>query len=525
MEKEKIFSKFSSKDYNNQLETILEEKKYPEIIKNLLLSMLYNIETAYKDYSTVKKEIENKNTYIEEILEIIKEKCDKIIIPEENSEEMNELRTTGTNYLVDMINKTIYIIHPNEKILLYTLYKINNKQIYLEEKYNLIRNAFSKLLNVGENSNKMEVIRDFNGWTWDVEPKEIYGESTSNIIYQNLIYLLNIETVRKWTAKETTMDYIFTLEEELKNKYGEELKEKILDYIYKISIIICVQKNAREKARLLEEKEEIQNEFDKMSERKEYLQELSNTRKEQLEIIKSIDEILNDKELLLKEFEIRNSKRAKYNQIYNLNHMKEILNKERKKALNKMEEASKLLEPNYFVSVKQELENKLDLLSVLDVENYEKEKNKYLLQLQKVFLECIEIQIKNATEKADIINLIYKLRYYNFLYLTRNKQIKDVSELSKKLDNIQCELMLKACESKIFTRISKSVKENYEIIKNVFTSKIISLENINVEIKINRIQTQVNIYDKELFEKSIIIPRNLKENLDVKQNKKIKIIQ
>ena len=173
MEKEKIFSKFTSRDYNNELEIILESKKYPEVIKNLLLSMLYKIETAYKDYSTVKKVTENKNLYIEEILEIIKDKCDNIIIPKENSEEMNELISTGTNYYVDSINKTIYIIHPNEKVLLYALYKISDKQIYLDEKYTLVRNSLSQLLNVGENLNKMEVIRDFNGWNWDIEPREI----------------------------------------------------------------------------------------------------------------------------------------------------------------------------------------------------------------------------------------------------------------------------------------------------------------------------------------------------------------
>ena len=46
MEKEKILSKLNAKDYNNELEMILEEKDFSSNIKNLLLSMLYKIEAG-----------------------------------------------------------------------------------------------------------------------------------------------------------------------------------------------------------------------------------------------------------------------------------------------------------------------------------------------------------------------------------------------------------------------------------------------------------------------------------------------
>lgn len=46
MEKEKIL--FKIRDYNNELEKILEKKSFSESTKNLLLSMLYKIETAYR---------------------------------------------------------------------------------------------------------------------------------------------------------------------------------------------------------------------------------------------------------------------------------------------------------------------------------------------------------------------------------------------------------------------------------------------------------------------------------------------
>ena len=48
-----IFSKII-KDYNNELEIILEQKAFSSDVKNLLLSMLYKIENAYEDYKKVK---------------------------------------------------------------------------------------------------------------------------------------------------------------------------------------------------------------------------------------------------------------------------------------------------------------------------------------------------------------------------------------------------------------------------------------------------------------------------------------
>ena len=70
MKTEKFFSKLTPKDYNNQLEKILEKKGFSTNAKNLLLSMLYKIEAAYKDYETVKVMVESKNEYIEKVLKM-----------------------------------------------------------------------------------------------------------------------------------------------------------------------------------------------------------------------------------------------------------------------------------------------------------------------------------------------------------------------------------------------------------------------------------------------------------------------
>ena len=47
LDKEEIFSKLNIKDYNNQLEDVLEKKSFSEGTKNILLNILYKLETSY----------------------------------------------------------------------------------------------------------------------------------------------------------------------------------------------------------------------------------------------------------------------------------------------------------------------------------------------------------------------------------------------------------------------------------------------------------------------------------------------
>ena len=75
MQGKQFFSKLNRKDYNNQVELILDKKEFTADIKNLILSMFYKIETAYDDYKIVKPFAEEKSVFIEEIMRILKENC------------------------------------------------------------------------------------------------------------------------------------------------------------------------------------------------------------------------------------------------------------------------------------------------------------------------------------------------------------------------------------------------------------------------------------------------------------------
>ena len=81
MKKSDIILKFQSN--NNKLETVLNSKKFSGGVKNLLLSMQYNINSAYNEYARIKiiqmienlEDIELVNASSEEGTEFLKERC------------------------------------------------------------------------------------------------------------------------------------------------------------------------------------------------------------------------------------------------------------------------------------------------------------------------------------------------------------------------------------------------------------------------------------------------------------------
>ena len=47
--KQNILGKIVQKDFNNELEKVIETKDFDEEVKNLLLGILYKVDVSYKD--------------------------------------------------------------------------------------------------------------------------------------------------------------------------------------------------------------------------------------------------------------------------------------------------------------------------------------------------------------------------------------------------------------------------------------------------------------------------------------------
>ena len=234
MEKRKILSKLNIdiKDYNNELEKILENKLFSYDVKNLLLSMLYKIENAYKDYETVKVEVPSKREYIENILTIIKEKCLKIYLVKSGTPEAEDLERNNITFKVDRNNGEIVCIQ-NELVILTAILKLDITKSLIEMPYEYMETPIFKLLEYGKIDSEVEVIRDFNGWSWDIDKNNI-NDIEYNYIYKTMILLnskksindKNLKKILNIISKISIKKYLDEANDIEYNEKFEKLKNK-----------------------------------------------------------------------------------------------------------------------------------------------------------------------------------------------------------------------------------------------------------------------------------------------------------
>lgn len=536
-----IFSKII-KDYNNELEIILEQKAFSSDVKNLLLSMLYKIENAYEDYKKVKVNVCEKKQFVEEILETIKEKCEEIEIIKPLSEEGSKLYENNINCIVDKENKKIKTFQ-NEKSILDAILQMRQQDIKLNEKYELIENPIKELLKTGNNINSLEVIRDFNGWSWDITTIEMKN-IIYNKLYQLLIILIESKIIDTWvnnrkveetdeipsnvilsskynenygiTKKEMQeqKDYVEEIVTKFYKLYGKEKTKKFFENLIQIIILESSKTNEEYRTKITKEIAQINEELERMKNNKTFLEELSLQKKEIAKQIKDIDTILNDEKELKKEYEKRNKKLPNKEKIFSVSHLKLMYEKQREKLLKEIKNINTKMEPEQFIQIKRTMQEKLEFYEHIQIEEMSNKNTVRLLkELEEIFLECILEKIEKANEKNTLEKIIYELRYY--------KLIPPI--VTKETDEIEKKLIKKACEQKILTKFSEKEETNYQILKHIFTSKIIDLSETVYTLKYTKGTLTLNIYDGKTHDETKQIPITEKTELSVKLNKKIKV--
>ena len=511
-----ILLKFQSN--NTKLETILSKKEFSGDVKNLLLSMLYKLSSSYNDYSNIKVNVENKNKFVEDIIGIIN-KCESIEIIKPNTEEGEEYTELGITSRVDTYLKTIRVF-PTEKAMLLALYKMDETRIYLDEKHHIIRIALPELLNEGRDINNIEIIRDFNAWSWNTLPSEI-SNIDCNLIYQNLLILLGYDFLENWMKKENEKNLLEQFENKLKSEYDDADIEKLLDLIYRVAIIVCVQRNNAEKVRLTEEKEWDEKELDRLNDKENLVVELTKTKKEKAKEIKKLDKIINNKDLLEKEFEKRNSKLSEYKKIFSISNLLGTIKKERRKALSDIDECNKLLDAKNYVKTKTQLEDNLKYLK--EVKNI-RHKEKYKIEIQKIFIKLLEEKldkIERPEQRKELVQFLYMIRYYNFIVFDENNFIKDIEPLQDDIEYITEKAIRKLYNFKILNTITKDIETDLRIIKPILHTRIMKLENITIQTILKDKIIEINVYDGDVLETSYEIENS--REVDLRNKKKTKL--
>lgn len=520
---DKFLDKIVKKDYNNELEKVLEKKYFDENVKSLLLSILYKIETAYKDYEKVKPDVEEKEDFIQSIIDSIKNNCDDIKVVKLNSKESEMLG--NKTFLVEKEKKRI-ICYPIERKLLYCIAKINKNKTIIKEKYHVINKTLSDLINVGNNINTVEPMRDFNGYSWTTIPREI--ESIyHNIVYQNIRILIGYQFLNNWIKnKEFIIDYLESFKNKLEEKYGGNKQENFVELLNKISVLLAIRYNSKLKSVLQKEKEEVEVKLEKIEDNQKFVQEITKEKRELTKEIKRIDETINNKDMLQSEYEKRNKYLPLQEKIFSIRILAKMMTEEREKKIEKIEELNTLLNPQKFVDYKKELETKEKYLKLMEIKELEKEIKESILKLQKEFLACYQIKIQKATTKQELMKLIYEFRYYCLLPFDGEKTIGQIEEISKEIKEVEILLIEKANELKVIDSFSKNKNLNYEIIRNIFYVRVINLEDLYMKFIKEKEKYYIQLFDENIFEEKIEI-ENIgelnKKDLFFKINKKVKI--
>lgn len=426
MGKEEIFSKLNIKDYNNKLEKIIAKKAFSEDTKNLLLNMLYKIEISYDDYSKVKVETKSKKDMLEEILDIIGNDCNAIELVKPKEKENEVLKDKKS---IGIKKEKKIISYPNEKPVMYSLYSIKDNSFEVDKKYSTVKNSLGYVLNIGNNIDITEIIRDFDGWSWNINVGDI-EDIKINLVYQVIQSLVGNDFMQEWISELEKFDHTKLLEEELVRIYNKELGVEIYKLICQTSILIYLEKHPREKKKIIEEQKKLLEELAKIENKKAYLQELANKKKEIGKEVREIDKRINNPDLLKEEFMKVNKKAKDDEKIFSISDYSDIEQEKRDKLMEELKRYSTLMEPMTYIETKNDLKRKTAILGGLNLEREaDKETKCFILLLQRIFLKAFEENIKRTTVKKEIEDLIYKMRYYKFIPVDKKKSIRELEEL------------------------------------------------------------------------------------------------
>ena len=519
-----LLEKIVKKDYKNELEEVLENKFFGENAKSLLLEVLYKIETAYKDYETIKVNAKTKEEYIENLIDIIQNQCKEIKIVKPNSEESKILN--NKTFLVNQKRKEIICL-PIARKLLYAIAKLSKKDIIVNKKYSLLSTTMSNMINVGSNIDMVEPLRDFNGWSWTTVARE-YESIEYNLIYQILIILVGTKFLSDWTKnRDSIIDYLEELEEILTISYGQKLAQDVIKTIEKLSVIMEIKVNPEIVDKTENLKTKVEKELANFNDKQGYIKKLTEKKNKLTNKIMKIDTTISDKTLLEEEYVKRNAKLPLEEKIFSIRVLAEIMIEEREKLFAELQKCNDLLKPQKFIEKKEMLENEYCILQLADIENIDKELKESIIQLQEEFLECYKIKIEKAHDKHQLIKLIYQFRYYCLLPLNTQKSIFELENINHKINEIGMLLINKAIDLKVLNQISQNEDINYEIVKNIFNVRTINLEELSLKVIKENEEYFVQFFDDKAFDKKCKLHfKNIdKKALKIRLNKKIKLFE
>ena len=498
-----MFKKIIKKDKNEELERILDEKQIDEQAKNLLQGILYKIEVSYKDYQKAKAIEQTEEQYVDQLITNIKKKCNKIQVVKVSQKLEDEELNKKLKENKFIVNEEGIISYPIEEKLLYAIEKKSNNAKILNNKYEEATIAVSNFINTGKDIDRLEVLRDFNGWSWTTIKKEIESID-ANLIYQCLQILFGKEFMDNWIQdKDGIIDYFEAMTNDGK-KYGKQTIERVKELLIKIAMINGVKENKEFSDQISKKLKEVKKELKVYEDTETNIERLSENRRKAMKQLKDIEKILRQESRLMAEYEKRDN-------VFNIKVLKKEFSDKRSKLLNEISEYNYLLNPMNYMKEKKKLE---DEKARLDIKRTtKKQKEELIAEFIEIFLKCFNIKIKESIEQEEIVKLIYQFRYFMCLPYDLESNVKDIKKFEEDIEKTEKLLAKKAIDNKVINKIP------FEVMQHILETRIIVLEELYYKVEQEEEKYYVQIFDENITEEKI----EIKSIGKTKINKKIKI--
>ena len=498
-----MFKKIIKKDKNEELERILDGKQIDEQARNLLQGILYKIEVSYKDYQKAKAIEQTEEQYVDQLIMNIKKKCDKIQVIKVSQKLKDEELEKKLKENKFIITDEEIISYPIEEKLLYAIEKKSNNAKILNNKYEEATIAVSNFINTGKDIDRLEVLRDFNGWSWTTIKKEIESID-ANLIYQCLQILFGKEFMDNWIQdKDGIIDYFEAMTNDGK-KYGKQTIERVKELLIKIAMINGVKENKEFSDQISKKLKEVKKELKVYEDTETNIERLSENRRKAMKQLKDIEKILRQESRLMAEYEKRDN-------VFNIKVLKKEFSDKRSKLLNEISEYNYLLNPMNYMKEKKKLE---DEKARLDIKRTtKKQKEELIAEFIEIFLKCFNIKIKESIEQEEIVKLIYQFRYFMCLPYDLESNVKDIKKFEEDIEKTEKLLAKKAIDNKVINKIP------FEVMQHILETRIIVLEELYYKVEQEEEKYYVQIFDENITEEKI----EIKSIGKTKINKKIKI--
>ena len=216
------------------------------------------------------------------------------------------------------------LTYPTEIALLYAISDISPKYFYIDSK-NIYRELIQNSLVNGYNMNNIEILKDFNGWSWDISEVE-QDNYIDNLIYQNLLVMLGERFLYEWrTYNSTDKNFVEDAQKFIKIFTSND---KFLKCLYKV---LYLNSSGKEKENIDKNLKLRKQKLKKMENKVKFLEDCKTRKINLTKKIDKIDLLLNDKELLAKRFVKVNLKLEADKKIETLRKYKNLLIKEKEK--------------------------------------------------------------------------------------------------------------------------------------------------------------------------------------------------